>query len=238
MTESVRFEPITRQTVSEGVRGALLRSIRSGELPGGSRLPSERALCQDFGVARTSVREAIQGLATLGLIEKRGNGFFVAEHLPELGLDGSDARKRRVTELFEVRQLVEIPMARLVAERASEDDRARLGAIADMFSPTMSLADFRAADRAFHAAIAQACGNQVLAEVYGKVLDAQFGSYELESLLESSSNRRAVKQVIRESAVMHRRIAEAVVAADVAAVVEAVRMHLGQVESQIIARMV
>jgi GntR family transcriptional repressor for pyruvate dehydrogenase complex len=233
-----RFEPIPRQTVSEGVREALLNSIRTGSLPPGVKLPSERALCEEFSVARTSLREAIQGLVSLGLIEKRGNGTFVTEQLPGLGLDGQDSRKRRVEELFEVRRVVEVPIARLAACRATSAERAEIEAIAGSFSPQMPLAEFRAADRAFHWAVARGCGNETLAELYGKVLEAQFGSYELDSLLESSANRRAVKQVIRDSTDMHQSIAAAITNGDVDEVVKAVEGHLNQVESQLIARMV
>ena len=45
-------------------------------------IPSERDLAEQFRVARTSVREAIQGLLSLGVIERRGNRSFVVEHLP------------------------------------------------------------------------------------------------------------------------------------------------------------
>jgi len=233
-----RFEPIARQTVSAGVREALLHSIRMGELPPGARLPSERSLCEEFGVARTSLREAVHGLVSLGLIERRGNGTFVAEQLPEVGFDGHDSRKRRIEDLFEVRRVVEVPIARLAATRASAADRAEISAIARQFSASMSLTDFRAADRAFHWAVARGCGNETLAELYGKVLEAQFSSYELESLLEASTNRRVVEKVIRESAEMHRKIATALAAGDAQAAVSAAEGHLAQVERQIIARMV
>ena len=49
-------------------------------------LPSEDSLGEQFGVSRTSVREAIRELITLGLIERRGNRAHVVEHLPEVKL--------------------------------------------------------------------------------------------------------------------------------------------------------
>jgi GntR family transcriptional repressor for pyruvate dehydrogenase complex len=122
--------------------------------------------------------------------------------------------------------------------RATSAERAEIEAIAGSFSPQMPLVEFRAADRAFHWAVARGCGNETLAELYGKVLEAQFGSYELDSLLESSANRRAVKQVIRDSTEMHQSIAAAIANGDVDGVVKAVEGHLNQVESQLIARMV
>jgi GntR family transcriptional regulator, transcriptional repressor for pyruvate dehydrogenase complex len=60
MTEAtVRFEPISRRTISEEIRDVLVDKIRSGEMAPGAQLPSERELCDQFGVARTSVREAV-----------------------------------------------------------------------------------------------------------------------------------------------------------------------------------
>ena len=80
------FEPVSRRTISSEIRDRLLEAIRTGELIPGDPLPSERVLCQEFGVARTSVREAIQGLVTAGYLERRGNRPVVAEMLPTLDL--------------------------------------------------------------------------------------------------------------------------------------------------------
>ena len=86
--------------------------------------------------------------------------------------------------------------------------------------------------------MARACGNETLAEVYGKVLEALFSSYELDSLLESAPNRRVVRQVITDSTEMHQQIADAIVCGDPHRAVLTAEGHLDQVESQLIARMV
>jgi len=241
-TTRPRFEPIERQTVSEGIRDALLESIRSGELAPGSRLPSERALCEEFGVARTSVREALQGLVSLGVITKRANRPYVSEQIPgtafELGSRAGADRKRSLEELVEVRRVVEIPIARLAATRATDDDRAHILAIARSLTPEMSVNDYRRAARAFHVALARACGNGTLAELYGKVLDAQFNSPALDSLLDASSNVWLVKQVIFDSAKSYNDLASAIVAGDEERAVAAVERNLAQVEQQLIARVV
>ncbi|HEX4490706.1 MAG TPA: GntR family transcriptional regulator [Acidimicrobiia bacterium] len=238
-----RFEPIERQTVSEGIRDALLESIRSGELPPGSRLPSERSLCEEFGVARTSVREALHGLASLGVITKRANRTFVAEHLPGTALGpgphaGQADLKRYLEELVEVRRVVEIPIARLAATRASADDRAHIRAIARRLTPEMTVNDFRRGARALHVALAQACGNATLAELYGKVLDAQFDASALDTLLDASSNVWLVKQVIFESARTYNDLADAIADGREDHAVTAIERNLAQVEQQLIARVV
>jgi DNA-binding FadR family transcriptional regulator len=233
-----RFEPVARRTVAEEVREAIAARIVSRELAPGMQIPSERSLCEQFGVARTSVREAIQGLVTLGMIERRGNRSYVVEHLPAVQLDGADGRKRRVAELFEVRQLVEIPIARLAACRASDGDRAQIVVLADGFDPEMRLEEFRHRDREFHSAIAAACGNRTLAEVYGKILDSLFESREFDELLGARSNRKAVRDIIRNASDAHRAIARAISAGEWAETIEAAERHLDQVEDQMISKMV
>jgi GntR family transcriptional repressor for pyruvate dehydrogenase complex len=234
VTPARRFEPITRQTVAQAVRERLANSIETGALVPGQALPSERALCEEFGVARTSVREAIQGLVSRGLVERRGNRTHVAEHLPSVGLDGSDHRKDRVRELFEVRRVMELPIARLAAERATSEQRGELVAVANRFVDTMELPEFRGLDRQFHWLLAAACGNTLLAELYHKVLDALFGSGEFHSLLSATSNRRAVTRLVASAGLAHRTIAAAVGCGDLAAVTDAVGQHLQDVEDRMV----
>jgi GntR family transcriptional repressor for pyruvate dehydrogenase complex len=235
---STEFAPVTRRTVADGVREALLDSIREGRLAPGAPLPAERVLCEQFGVARTSVREALQSLVSLGLIERRGNRTLVVEHLPAIDLSGIDARKDRVRELFETRRLIEIPMAELVTCRATPAERAHLVELAGRFTPDLPLERFRALDQAFHTALASACGNTLLAEVYAKVLDGLFECPAFAELLSAEPNRDEVAVIMARSGDEHRRIAAAVLAGDPVAVAAAVEEHLADVESRMIDRLV
>src|SRR6056297_3920013 len=137
--ERLHFEPVERRTVAEEIRERLLGSILAGDLAPGTRLPSERVLCDDFGVARTSVREAIQGLVSIGAIERRGNRAFVVEHLPDVEVSTADHddRKEFVRRLFETRRVIEIPIGELTACRATEAERAEILRLAEAFHPAM-----------------------------------------------------------------------------------------------------
>jgi DNA-binding FadR family transcriptional regulator len=231
VTESrPRFGPVVRRMVSVEVRDALAGSIRSGFLTPGARLPSERALCEEFGVARTSVREAVQSLVALGQIHKQGNRFYVVERLPEITVPAADERKIRVRELFEVRKVIEVAIAARAAARADTAQVAQIAAVAASFGPGMTLAEFREQDRLFHWSIAGACGNSALQELYGKVLDAVFASEEFRGLLAAQGNADAVRDVIRESAQAHRSIADAIAARDIEQAAMAAERHLTQVE--------
>jgi GntR family transcriptional repressor for pyruvate dehydrogenase complex len=236
MSVRPRFERIERRTVAEDIRRALLDSIRAGELVPGTQLPSERDLSVDFGVARTSVREAIQGLASLGLLEKRGNRSYVIEELPAAALDAPDPDRDLVRELFEVRRVVEIPIARLAAERASPGERREIRRLSLQFGPDLPIDELRGLDRAFHWALACACGNELLAELYGKVLDHVFRSVELDQLLGEPHRRHAVGEIVRGAVEAHRAIGRGIMQGDADAVAHAATRHLLQVEDQLLSR--
>jgi GntR family transcriptional repressor for pyruvate dehydrogenase complex len=234
VTTDFGFQPIARETVSSQIRSQLLARITSGELAPGTRIPSERDLAERFQVARTSVREALQGLVSLGVIERRGNRGYVAEHLPEVEVRGADDRKGFVHELFETREVLEVPIFTLATTRADADDRAVVADVFRRFDPTMDIAEFRRLDREFHAAVAAACGNPLLIELYAKVLDRLFRSEVFDSLLGSVANRAQVQTIVAESVEHHRRIAAAFAAADTDAMVSAARAHLAAVEQRMV----
>ncbi len=233
------FAPVKRRTISSQIRAQLLEAIRTGELEPGSPVPAERQLCEQFGVARTSVREAIQGLTASGYLERRGNRPVVAERMPEIRLTGESAtlddRKTLVRQLFEVRRTIEPTMSELAARRATDIERADIAELAAR--TTDQLDEFRAIDRAYHTAIARACGNPLLQEVYGKTLGALFDSAELASLLYAEINRREVGEIIASSTAAHRAISDALVAGRRKPTIAAVQAHLDDVERRMIDRL-
>ena len=238
-TSSTPFAPVKRRTISSEIRAQLLEAIRTGELQPGSPVPAERQLCEQFGVARTSVREAIQGLTASGYLERRGNRPVVAERLPEIRLKGDsatlDERKALVRQLFEVRRTIEPAMSELAARRATAAERDDIAELAGR-SPNQ-LDEFRTVDRGFHTAISRACGNPLLQEVYGKTLGALFDSGELASLLYAEINRHEVSGIIASSTAAHRAIADALVAGRRKATIAAVQAHLDDVERRMIDRL-
>lgn len=235
---AVAFEPVTRATLSAQIRDQLHDRIRSGALEPGDRVPSERALSEQFQVARTSVREAMQGLLSMGLIERRGNRSFVVEHLPEVTIGDGDDRREFIGQLFETRRLLEVPLIELAAERASEVDRLEISDLADRFVDDISLREFRELDHAFHSAIARACKNPLLVEVYGKVLARLFRSPEISSLLGDDANRGEVGHIIGEATAQHSLIAAAIAARDPVAAACQGAAHLAFIEQSMIDRLV
>jgi GntR family transcriptional repressor for pyruvate dehydrogenase complex len=155
------------QVLADGLRA----QITSGKLRPGDRLPTEPQLCAQSGLSRSTVREALRLLTSQNLIvTTRGvtGGSFVAEPSPKklaknlengLGMLVANGSLRGV-HLFEVREMLEVPAAALVAERRSD---AHLTELADaMFDPADELDKVLPAIRAFHTTIAAATGNPLL----------------------------------------------------------------------------
>jgi len=227
-----RFAPVSRRSLADEVREQLATSIRTGALLPGSLIPSEESLCQQFGVSRTSVREAIRELITLGLIERRGNRAYVVEHLPEVRLE-ADERNERIREVFETRRLLEVQLTEYAATRATEEQRQEILEIAERIRATMSVEELRPLDREFHAAIAGAAANPLLGELHTKVLEAVFTSSRYGALL-PDGRPDDIEQVLAESRSIHTVIAQAIARGDAAAAGDAARQHLDVVERRLL----
>jgi GntR family transcriptional repressor for pyruvate dehydrogenase complex len=143
-----------------------------------------------------------------------------------------------VRELFETRRVIEIAMTDLAARHASDRQRTEIGELADEFEPGMELGQFRELDHRFHAAIASACNNPLLAELYGRVLRALFESPAFASLLYTQANRRQVNEIISGSAEGHRQIAAAVLAGDGERAALAAGDHLAEVERRMLSQLI
>lgn len=166
------LSPILRSSLPESVARQLLAEIQDKQLEPGTKLPSERELMNELGVGRSTVREALNGLAMLGVVEVRhGQGTFVTGAAPAVDQSRSlaAALARGVTrDLFEARRLVEVETARLAAERRTqadlisiretlEDHELALGAGVPAVQPSVR----------FHVELAEAAHNSILAGFVG-----------------------------------------------------------------------
>jgi GntR family transcriptional regulator, transcriptional repressor for pyruvate dehydrogenase complex len=227
--ESAPLVPVLRRTIADEVRDRLETAIRNGQLTPGEPLPAERVLCVELGVARTSVREALRSL--------QGNRSLVADPLP-LVMGNGDSRKRTVREVFETRRLIEVGMVRLTAERATKKDRVQIVRLAERFTSSMPIAEFRRLDRHFHWTIASTCRNEMIAELYRRVLAALFSADEFESLLSDTRNNDEVSRIVEVSGDAHRAIACAIAAGDADRAAAEMTLHLDEVERRMIEQLV
>lgn len=169
-----QWQPLGQGTLNERIRGEILRVLKIRDLSPGDRLPSERELAASLRVSRPSVREAVRSLQAEGkLVVKHGQGVFVAEPAHQRSLRESMARlDHSLSELFAMREVLEVPAARWAAQRG---DAGELAAVQEAF------ADLDAAlrekprnyerlqdlDAMFHLRIVQAAGNRLLEQSQG-----------------------------------------------------------------------
>ncbi len=156
-----------RKKLAETVAEQLLDAVR--ELPAGTRLPPERELTMRLGVGRSTVREALNGLAMMGVLEIRhGQGVFVAEQ-PSVAAGAAERSlpPQEVTnELLEARRIVEVELARLAAERRTEEDLAAMQTLLDTHRADLAAGRGPIMQASqFHLLVADAAKNQILADV-------------------------------------------------------------------------
>ncbi len=228
------FEQVERRTIAADVRDRIIEAIRRDELEVGELLPAERVLCEEFGVGRTSVREAIQGLIASGYVVRKGNRAVIASATPMVDLT-LDTRRATITNLFEVRRVIEPALAGLVADRASASVRRQISEIANRSADNIQA--FRVIDREFHHSIASACENPVLVDVYEQVLASLFAADEFATLLYDEGNKEEVDEIIASSSKAHVSIAAAILAGNRAMTETAVAAHLWDVEQRLLDRL-
>jgi GntR family transcriptional repressor for pyruvate dehydrogenase complex len=183
-------------------------------------------LAEQFGVARSTIREAIQGLIALDVIERRGNRSYVPERVPGSDLPSQDGGKKALREILEARHVLEALLFEYASQRASVRERNKALALARLPAPA-TLEEFMIADREFHAAIAHSCGNPVLVEVYGRVLDALVTSDAAAALILGVEPGDDPTEAIARAGGEHIRIAAAFAGGDVETMLEEVDLHLG-----------
>jgi GntR family transcriptional regulator, transcriptional repressor for pyruvate dehydrogenase complex len=162
--DQITFAPTPRRKLTDTVTRQLLDAVR-GRAPG-TRLPSERELVEQLGVGRSTVREALKGLALIGVVEIRhGQGVFVATH--DAAVPGVvNVQTAEAGALREARDLLEPEIARLAALRRTPADLAALEAVlaahrAHVEAGTPPLIE----TSRFHILLAEAAHNGVLLAV-------------------------------------------------------------------------
>ncbi len=163
------LEQIERINLVEEVTERITSYIVSQGLSAGDRVPTERELSARFRVGRSTVREAIKALRTVGVVETAGRRIVVGGGRPE-GLGKSLAwgiliSNRTATEAIEARRVLEVAVARLAAQRVTDDEIAGIGELLRAMGSALEPGAYLEADLQFHAAIALAARNNVLLSV-------------------------------------------------------------------------
>lgn len=174
-----RQDRITRVSVTDEIARRIRGMIESGKYTVGDKLPTEMDLREQFGVGRSSVREALRILQAYGLVELRpGTGAFVAavtERSEAAIRTWFIEKETELDEMMEVRMAVEPLAVRLAIEKASEAEIAEIAGLHDKFAEAVEAADpldLATLDEAFHTAIIGASHNGLLTKINQLLVEA------------------------------------------------------------------
>ncbi len=222
-----QLQTVKRRRLHEDIVQQFHALIREGALKQGDRLPAERELAEQFQVSRSSVREAIRSLELQGLVVSRpGAGTFIStetlDSVVTLLASTLNAGTDVLRDAFEMRHLLEPPIAALAAQRATSAEVARLREILEEQQRQIDRGDTGVeADTDFHFALAAATHNAALIKVVSAVEDVLQHSRG-QSLEEPGRRQRSLAS--------HRRVLARVAAGDATGAQQAMAHHLAVVE--------
>jgi DNA-binding FadR family transcriptional regulator len=212
--------------MSEEIVGQIRRLIQGDQLRSGDRLPSERDLGERMGVSRVTVREALRALEAKGLVEirvgARGGAFVTSPSSKKVGNDLADLMSLSTltaVEVTEARQVVELGLISLAAERRTAEDIAELRMMVKEHHAALKRDEYTMAMSAdFHIRVAACTHNKAL-----EMLVQSFHGPLLMSLREAQS---AAPLMGHRGTTEHRDFVEALAARDVARAEQIMSAHL------------
>jgi GntR family transcriptional regulator, transcriptional repressor for pyruvate dehydrogenase complex len=215
---------------SDKVAAEIRAHVSRARLRPGDRIGREGDLARQFGVSRPTLREALRLLASSHLIRAskgRGGGIFVAA-TPEEGIARSvsesvagmlSTRVIDIDELIESRLLLEVPLAGLAAQRATDEDIAALRRVQNTEAADWS--EVGDLDEAFHALIARIAGNRLVGAFVLWIAEV------LQPTIRDLIEPAVVDTVVREQ---HEDIVRAIERGDPDAAERAMREHIVYVQ--------
>ena len=192
------MKAIQRMSITDSVVADIKEMIMSGEYKIGEKLPTERKLCDQMGVSRTCVREAIRVLQAIGYVEIRpGKGAFVANY--QKSTDNSslwyDVEGVKFYDFMEVRMAIETLSVRLAVERATDKQIRELREIHTSFVEATEKRDMLKMimlDELFHTKIITFTNNQLLININKQLLE-RFRIYRGDSFTNKMVYKNAVE---------------------------------------------
>ena len=165
---------INKRKLADSVIEEIKRMIQSGELKEGDKLPNQNSFAAQLGVSRTSLREALNTLTRIGVIEQRpGYGTVFRSRISALFTDHLPppfiSDKKATIELIEARRFIEIGAAELAVKNASPEQINEMGILIKEMPRSLKegrIDDYIEQDVAFHFLIAKASHNRFLVNLF------------------------------------------------------------------------
>ncbi|WP_234196432.1 FadR/GntR family transcriptional regulator [Pseudacidovorax sp. NFM-22] len=217
-------------TLADRVTGLIAADIRARVYPANTRLPTELAMTQQYGVSRTVIREAISRLKSEGLVETRqGSGTVVRDpkaadafRLGQGSATTAEPPAQGVLRILELRRGIEAEMAALAAERRTGAEMTQIQqALRAIARAEKEGRDGVEEDLAFHIAISRAAHNPHYTELLGMLTRALHDAIRL-----TRSNEARRTDLAAQVQAEHEAICAAIKARDAAAARTAAFMHM------------
>lgn len=215
------LEKMKKRLLGSQVEEELYQYIRNEPVEIGQRIPNEFELAEKFGVGRSTIREAVKGLVSKGVLEvRRGSGTYVMntstlENDP-LGFGSINDKYKLALELFDVRLMLEPEIASMACKNAAKEDLERLEELCRE-TETLYLEgrDHIRKDIEFHTCIARCSQNRVV-EILVPVINSAVLTFA------NLTNRLLMQETIDT----HRAITDAILKRDAVGAKCAMIMHL------------
>lgn len=193
----------TNKSVVDHITQTITEDIIQGRLGPGDKLPTENELCEKFQAGRNSIREAIKKLEALGIVYiKRADGTYITDNYVQTMMDpllyGIILQKNSICNLIDLRSLIEIGTFNIVMQRDDVNQflpkmYLAYGELsAEMHSLKPDVERVLELDNRFHACIADAAQNPLIATITGYI-----------ARLTMPSRRETTKNVIETGEVEH-----------------------------------
>lgn len=169
------FSNITNKKVYEQVIEQIQEKIFNGEFKNGDKLPSERELSELMGVSRTSIREAIRVLETMGIIEsKQGEGNFICSNINKSLIEPLSLMFKLNNgtweDVMELRQALELEAVKCASKRITKQEAIEIGKIIVQMEDEVSGLNrnevFVSLDQKFHNKIASISKNYLIESLF------------------------------------------------------------------------
>lgn len=222
------FRAVHKSRISEEIIEQVRDLFTSGRMKAGDRLPSERELAQQLNVGRSTVREAIRVMESMGLVTVRaGEGTFLVAAAGGAGADSVAAAFLPSWDsqhnYFEVRRVIEPDLAALAARRATPEQIEKMqGLLKEQEEEIRRGGTGMRSDTAFHYLLAEAAGNEVLVRIMDSLMDR---------LQETRANSLRVAGRPVQSLKQHQALLKAIEARDAKAAERRMLAHLRDMEN-------
>ena len=207
------IEPVKRLNVGDEIVNQIKDLFLAGKLKEGDRLPPEREMMDMFHVGRTSVREALKVLESLGLIERSQKGTFISTDFNASFAESLVYQfyfsEAEWDDIFEARCIIEKELTSLAAKRASKEELMEIEQTIDDMEIAINeynQENYVKSNMMFHQKIAIVAKNVVMLDMYHSISNLIL---RIQEVLGTHHKSIFVKSVMRDSLQYHREIMNA-----------------------------